>query len=94
MYFSGKATSKTDNMGSNQHDEFRRNNFIKKLVSNSRAIISNQIAVPLGMQKMQAIINWIDQIEPINSIDLKVFQDYMSQTGSLPLGTERLAYHP
>ncbi|TFF34942.1 hypothetical protein [Mucilaginibacter psychrotolerans] len=78
----------------NQHDEFKRNNFIKKLVSNSRAIISNQIALPLGVQKMKTIIYWIGQIAPIDNIDLDVFQEYMAQTANLPIGTERLTYNP
>ncbi|MFD0764077.1 hypothetical protein ACFQZI_04395 [Mucilaginibacter lutimaris] len=74
------------------HQKSKQENYIKKLVSNSRAIISNQIALPLGVSKMTTIISWINQIDPIENIDLKVFQEYMSKTKNLPLGTERLTY--
>lgn len=64
----------------NEHDQFKRNNFIKKLVSNARAIISNQIALPLGVMKMNTILYWITQIEPLEEIDLKIFSDYKLKT--------------
>ncbi|RFZ82077.1 hypothetical protein DYU05_15720 [Mucilaginibacter terrenus] len=93
----GKLAGKQFNlnyMTLNQHAEFKRNNLIKKLVSNSRAIISNQIALPLGVKKMNMIISWIAHIEPIGNINLTVFKEYMSETGNLPLGSERLHYNP
>jgi hypothetical protein len=77
----------------NQHSQEKRNNYIKKLVSNSKAIISHQVAVPLGSQKMLKILFWIDNIEPLNRVDLSVFKDYYTKIQGLPLGTERLSYN-
>jgi len=70
----------------------KRDGYIKKLVSNARAIISNQIAIPLGVHKMIKIISWISQIEPIENIDLSVFSEYDSKTINYPLGSDRLEY--
>jgi hypothetical protein len=77
----------------NERNHLKRDSYIKKLVSNARAIISNQIALPLGASKMTGIISWVDQIEPINQIDLAVFSEYRTKTKDLPLGTERLSYN-
>ena len=76
----------------NQHDQTRKDNYIKKLVSNARSIISNQIALPLGAIKMYKILFWINQIETIEAIDLHVFTDYKSKISNFAIGTERLSY--
>ncbi len=78
----------------NTHSQFKRDNYIKKLVSNARAIISNQIALPLGASKMDKILYWINQIEPLDNISLDVFIQYHSKIINFPLGTERLQYNP
>ena len=70
----------------------KRENYIRKLVSNAKAIISNQIAIPLGVHKMTKIVTWINQIEPLESIDLEIFAEYYSKTKNYPLGSERLEY--
>lgn len=77
----------------NQHEEEKRINYIKKLVSNSKAIISHHIAIPLGSSKMEKILYWISNIEPLNEIDLSVFSKYNSAIHSLPIGIERLSYN-
>jgi 5-methylcytosine-specific restriction endonuclease McrBC regulatory subunit McrC len=79
-------------MALSTHDQFQRDNHIKKLVSNAKAILSNQVAIPLGVSKMKKIVFWIDQIEPIEEIELDVFSEFMSLTENLPIGTERLTY--
>ncbi len=71
----------------------KRKNQIEKLVSNARAIISNEIALPLGSHKMEKIIGWIVDIEPIKEIDLKVFSDYNNQASDYPIGVDRLGYN-
>ena len=78
----------------NIHNQFKKDNYIKKLLSNARAIISNQIALPLGISKMDKILYWINQIEPLDNIDLQIFSEYSAKTINFPLGTERLLYHP
>ena len=77
----------------NQHNEEKRKKYIKKLVSNSKAIITHQIAVPLGSQTMGKILYWIDNIVPLNEIDLSVFSRYNDQIRNLPIGAERLSYN-
>ncbi len=77
-----------------EHNQTKRNNFIKKLLSNARAIISNQIALPLGVSKMHSILYQIALIKPLEEIDLQIFSDYKLKASDLAIGTERLAYHP
>ena len=73
-----------------ENKQLKRDSYIKKLVSNARAIISNQIALPLGVHKMDKILTWVNQIEPLKDIDLKIFTDYNSKTVEFSIGIERL----
>ena len=73
-----------------EHLRTQRESRIKKLVSNARAIISNQISLPLGSLKMKGILWLINQIEPLTEIDLKVFSEYNSKSTNFVIGTERL----
>lgn len=76
----------------NTLEEQKRDNYIKKLVSNSRAIVTNQIGLSLGIQKMYKISRWIDQIESIETIDLDIIRECYDQISEFPLGSERLNY--
>ena len=76
-----------------EHEEIRFKSLLKKLVSNSQAILSKQISMPLGSLEMEKIINWINQIKPITELDLKVFTDYNNQTNDYPIGKDRLQYN-
>jgi hypothetical protein len=67
---------------------------IKKLVSNCKALLSNQIGFPLGMRKMDKIIGWINDVEPLNNIDTTIFSEYNSRIANLGVGIERLLYSP
>lgn len=58
------------------HLEEKRKSLIRKLVSNSKAVISNQVGLPIGAVKMLNIISRIKQIEPLTNIDLTVFSQY------------------
>jgi hypothetical protein len=64
----------------------------KKLVSNARAILTNQIALPLGVHKMTRILTRIGHIKPIE-IDVQVFDQFEAKTRGLPIGTERLQWN-
>jgi hypothetical protein len=65
----------------------------KKLVSNSKAILYNQITLPLGSLKMEKIINWIEQIKSISEIDLNLFSEYNKLTSDYPIGNDRIRYN-
>lgn len=68
----------------------KREGYIKKLVSNSRAIISNQIGLPVGSIKMVGIIYWIEMEGPLQGIDLGIFKEYASMINPYLTGTDRL----
>ncbi|MBI5914328.1 MAG: DUF2489 domain-containing protein [Bacteroidetes bacterium] len=72
------------------HLRLQHNSRLKKLVSNARAIITNQIALPLGALKMERILYWVNQIEQVSEIDLQIFSEYNSKTIHFLIGTERL----
>lgn len=73
--------------------EQQRQNYIIKLVANARAIISNQIGLPLGVLKMRKFIHWIDNIKPLLDTDLEIFSSYYLNMDDLPIGTERLLWN-
>lgn len=75
-----------------EYESDKKKKLIGKLVSNSRRIISNQIALPLGIHTMTKILGWINDIEPLefNSHD---FFEYDSELKDYPVGTDRLEYH-
>jgi hypothetical protein len=75
------------------HQEQQRQNYIDKLISNARAIISNQIGLPLGVILMKRYITYINQIKPLENIDLEIFSDYYHNMDDLPIGTERLHWN-
>ncbi len=72
-----------------QQEENLRN----KLLANARAMLSNQVAMPLGAVKMNKIRNWGSGIEILAKIDLSVFEEYASTFKSSPVGSERLLWH-
>ena len=76
-----------------EHEKLRLKSWHKKLVSNSRAILSKQIFMPYGSLKMEKIINTINQIKPITELDLEIFSDYNNQTGEYPIGEDRIRYN-
>ena len=74
-------------------DNLKRDNYIKKLVSNSRAILTNQIGLPLGVQKMTKILAWIENINSLENIDIEIFSKCYKEISKYPIGTERLTYN-
>ena len=63
---------------------------INKLVSNAKAILTNQIGLPLGVRRMTTIQHWIKP--PLTNVDLAIFNDIDSKIKECPIGTERLLW--
>ena len=74
-------------------EEKERQRFINKLVSNARAIISNQVALPLGVYKMNQLISWFDPFKKTADVDMSIFRYYDLNVDDLPIGTERLRWN-
>lgn len=72
------------------HNQQESNKYSKRLVSNARAMITNQIALPLGAVKMNNLALWARQSGAFTDINLDVFEEYASQFNGCPVGTERL----
>jgi len=68
----------------------QREKLIKKLVSNSKAILSNQIGLPLGVAKMGTIITWIENIERLPNINFQILLEYNKLTANYFIGPDRL----
>ena len=64
----------------------------KRLVSNARAIITNQIAIPLGAVRMNKIMFRAGKSNAFQGIDLSLFTEYSDQYNGCPVGTERLLW--
>jgi hypothetical protein len=60
---------------------------IRKLVANARAIISYQVGLPLGCEKMYRLLYWLSRYE---TLDFPVFEKYTNAVRDLPTSTERL----
>jgi len=60
---------------------------LRKLVSNARTIIANQIGFPVGCERMSRILFWLKVHEELN---YEVFKTYADATMCIPTGTERL----
>ncbi len=63
---------------------------VRKLVSNAKAILTNQIGFPLGIRKMVRIQAWIRP--SLSEIDLGVFRECDLAFGGCPIGSERLLW--
>ena len=73
-----------------EHLKVQHESRIKSLVSNARAIISNQTTIPLGALRMERILYSINEIEPLAEIDLNVFVEYNSKSSNFVIGSERI----
>ncbi|MCP3685512.1 MAG: hypothetical protein GY861_22910 [bacterium] len=68
---------------------------LKKLASNARAIVTNQVGFPIGCVKMARILFWMYteagvEGEKISGKYIRIFDAYYDETDALPKGTERL----
>jgi hypothetical protein len=71
------------------HDRQMENN-IRKLVSNAKAILTNQIGLPLGVRKMTRIAHWTTPT--LNMVDLSIFTQFDQAIVGCPVGSERLLW--
>lgn len=71
-------------------EEQNRVGNVKKLVSNAKAILTNQIGLPVGVRKMTKIQHWINPA--LTEIDLKIFGEFDLAVGRCPIGPERLLW--
>lgn len=77
----------------NKFEEIKRRNQIKKMVSNARAILTNQIDFTEGCFKMKGFISNISFIKPIEEIDIGVFKQFYDKMSYYPVGNEKLNYN-
>lgn len=68
-------------------------NLLNKLVSNARAIISNHVAISLGVLIMTGIISDLKYKGIEVNIDLNIFNEVYSLINQYAIGTERLRYN-
>lgn len=72
--------------------QFKYDQLYKRLISNARAIIANQIVLALGVSKMLNLLSYMRDYKPFEN-NMKVFSDYYNETKGIPLGTERLYWN-
>ena len=63
---------------------------IRKLVSNARAIITEEIGLSVGCSKMYKILKWLEPFEMVKVAEINVFEKYDVETQYIPSGTARL----
>lgn len=77
----------------NQLSVKKRGQYIRKLVSNARAIETGQIDFPSGSLKMEKILFWINSIQPIAETNFDIFLEFNKKTIPFAIGPERLTWH-
>lgn len=70
-------------------DEQKQKNYLKKLVSNARAIISYQVGLPVGCIRMGRIVYWLENAG-YTVPKFIVFEKYLMETNDLPTASDRL----
>lgn len=68
------------------------NTNLNKLVSNAKAILTNQIAIPLGIRKMNKLIFWISKCQYQSTVDMSIFEEFEKNINGCPVGSERLLW--
>ncbi len=74
----------------NEHEQKKKDTYLRKLVANARAVISHQIGMPLGCERASKILNWLRRY---SGPSYPIFDEYMKEVGFLPTGTERLYWN-
>ena len=74
-----------------KHETQRREANIRKLVSTARAIISNEIGMPVGCIRASKILYWL---KGYDGPDYPIFELYLREVHELPIGHERLEWEP
>lgn len=77
----------------NKFELIKRDNIIKKMVSNSRAILTKQIDFVEGCFKMKVLIGNVTYIKPIDNIDLEIFSVFYHKMAFYPIGNEKEEYN-
>lgn len=67
----------------------RRDAAVKKVVSAAKAILTYQIGLPAGCQRMSRALFWL---KPHETNLPTIFDEYLAETVGLPLGSERLEW--
>ena len=60
---------------------------LDKLVRAARAVITYQVGLPVGCERVNKLLYWL---RPYQVLDYPVFGEYLHATAGLPLGSERL----
>ena len=71
----------------------KKDQYLKKLVSAARAVISNQVALPFGVIRIVRILAWL---QPLSDVEYPIFRSFLyeAERQSLPLSTDRLLWNP
>jgi hypothetical protein len=69
-------------------NEQKRNSYLRRIVSNARAIISYQVGLPVGCLKMDRLLCWFE-IEG-EKLNFPVFGEYHENVREIPIASERL----
>jgi hypothetical protein len=67
----------------------KRDAAAKKVVSVARAILTYQIGLPVGCQRLSRALIWL---KPYETNLPTVFDEYLTETLGLPIGSERLEW--
>ena len=73
----------------NEFEEIKRNILIKKMNSNAIAIVTNQIELQSGCEKMVHLTEKINEIQILDTINLEIFKTFCREVKSYPIIEKR-----
>ncbi len=71
-----------------QQRENGKRKLLRKFVANARNIISNEVGLSVGAEKMTRYIIWLEQIGV--AVNFPIFEQYENAIVAIPSGKERL----
>jgi hypothetical protein len=70
-------------------DLIKRDAYAKKLVAAARSIVTYELSLPRGCQRVRRALDWL---RPFEDELPTVFDDYLRAVSQLPIGKERLEW--
>jgi len=67
----------------------KRDSAAKKVVAAARAVVTYQISLPVGCQRVSRGLTWL---APFETGLPTVFEEYLKEVRGLPIGSERLLW--
>lgn len=77
----------------NRFDELKWNRYLKKMHSNTIAMVTGQVELREGCLKMGYLYDHANYIQPVDGFEIIIIEEFSSATGFFPLNNQRSLYN-